>query len=324
MSEIKISIIVPVYNAGAYLKDSVASVLNQTFRDFELILVNDGSTDESLAVLKALKETDARIKVLSQENKGVTAARKLGWVNSVGEYITFLDADDAFYPNSLELLIKDVKQESYDIINGSFISVPSGKQWIHKKTGVFNKREYLESFMLDTTYGVIYASIYNRKIIQDSTFAFDKTIKIGEDVLMNIELCSRVNKVKNITACVYKYTDDNSNSAMKLIIRHPSYYKRFYTIRNSLFKSIDLELYKKNQHQLELKENSTIIKSFFSPYIDFDLRWFNEVKQLRTKVERKNLFTFSLSNLYIARLIKMAIFLYSFNKKNKVQKVILN
>lgn len=324
MDNPKISIIVPVYNAENYLADVVSSTLNQTFSDFELIFINDGSTDGSLTVLKSIQETDFRIKLLSQENKGVTAARKLGWENSIGEYVTFLDADDSLYANSLELLINELEQESYDIVNGSFISVPSGKQWIHKKVGVMDRNNYLETFMLDTTYGVIYASLYNRTILKDSTFAFDKTIKIGEDVLMNIELCSRVNKVKNITAFVYKYTDDNSNSAMKIIVRHPSYYKRFYAIRNSLFKSINLPLYKKNQHQLELKDNSTMIKAFFSPYVDFDLVLFRELQQLRTQVPKRNLFYFSLSNKYLTQLIKNGIFILHSLKGNKGRKIMLN
>lgn len=323
MNNPKISIVVPVYNAENYLAKVVSSVLSQTYKNFELIFINDGSTDRSLRVLKSIQQTDYRIKVLSQENRGVTAARKLGWKNSIGEYVTFLDADDAFYTNSLEILINEIEQENYDIVNGAFMSVPSGKKWIHKKVGVLDRNNYLETFMLDTTYGVIYASLYNRTILKDSTFEFDKTIKIGEDVLMNIELCSRVNKVKNITTCVYKYTDDNSNSAMKIIIRHPSYYKRFYAIRNSLFKSINLTLYEKNKHQLEIKDSNVMIKAFFSPYIDFDLGLFRELQQLRTRIYERNLFYYSLSNRYLAQLVKKGIFIAHSLKGKKGQKIIL-
>jgi glycosyltransferase involved in cell wall biosynthesis len=329
MNKVNISIIVPVYNAQQYLNETVSSVLNQTYKDFELILINDGSTDDSLAVLEKLKETDSRIKVFNQSNKGVTATRKFALSLSNGAFITFLDADDSFYPNSLELLMKEVEEEEdLDIVNASFTSVPGGRQWIHKDLGILNKKEYIESLMFGKTYAAICASVYKKSIFQESSFSFDKTLKIGEDVLMNIELCSRVNKVKNIASYVYKYTDNNTCSAMKVIVRHPLYYKRFFNIRNLLFKTIDLGIYKKYQYELELSDNSTIIKSFFSPLIDFNLASYYEVEKLRTKVAKQDLFTFCLSNRYLTHLMKVCIWVAfylrnSFFKQSNVKKEIL-
>jgi glycosyltransferase involved in cell wall biosynthesis len=323
-----VSIIVPIYNAEIHLKAAVSSVLNQTYTDFELILINDGSTDGSLAILEGLKESDSRIKVFTQANKGVTAARKLAWSFAKGEYITFLDADDSFYPNSLELLINEFKQDDYDIVNGSFISVPSGRQWIHHDLGMLNRKQYLESLMFSKTYGTIYASVYKKSIIKESTFAFDKTLKIGEDVLMNIELCSRADKVKNISANVYKYTDDNEASAMKVIVRHPSYYQRFFKIRNSLYTTIDLSLFKKHKCILEKKDNSTIIRAFFSPYVDFDLDSYQEIKKLRTKVVKHDLFCICLFNIFFTQFFKKSISFYIylrnlfFKQKNTTKEVL--
>jgi glycosyltransferase involved in cell wall biosynthesis len=92
----KISIIIPVYNAENYLEECLLSISQQTFGDFEILAINDGSTDRSLEILKKYQAKEPRLQVISQENKGVSAARNLGLDNAKGEYIAFVDADD-FY-----------------------------------------------------------------------------------------------------------------------------------------------------------------------------------------------------------------------------------
>ena len=319
----KLSIVVPIYNAEKYIKEAVVSVLNQTYANFELILVNDGSTDGSEAILKEIKNLDTRIKVFSQENKGVTAARKLGWLKAKGEYITFLDADDALYNNSLQVLMTEVENENVDIVNGSFVSVPSGKEWIHKDLGLLNQEQYLESFVLDKTFGVVYASVYKTELLKESTFSFDKTIKIGEDVLMNIELCSRVVNVKNIAEKVYKYTDDNSVSAMKVIVRHPTYFKRFFEIRDGLFLKINEKVFQKHQNYLKQTDAATMVRSFFSPHIPFNLETYNLVKNIKSNLVKKNIYSYCLSSIVVTVLLKYTIFALTYFKRRKVKKVIL-
>ena len=93
----KISVIVPIYNDDRYLHECLDSIINQTFEDIEIICVNDGSTDESLNILKQYESRDFRVKVISQENKGVGAARNAGIKISSGEYIYFIDADEIIW-----------------------------------------------------------------------------------------------------------------------------------------------------------------------------------------------------------------------------------
>jgi len=101
---IQISVVIPVFNKGFILNETLNSVLQQTFTNYEIIIVNDGSTDNSLELLSKFK--DPRIQIYSQENKGAAAARNLGIEKSNGEFIAFLDADDYWFPNHLEELIK--------------------------------------------------------------------------------------------------------------------------------------------------------------------------------------------------------------------------
>ena len=89
-----LSIIFPVYNVEAYLNESLSSILSQDFKDFELIAVNDGSTDNSLSILERYQSLDARLRIISQENKGLSSARNLGLKNARGKYIGFVDSDD--------------------------------------------------------------------------------------------------------------------------------------------------------------------------------------------------------------------------------------
>ncbi|WP_282124749.1 glycosyltransferase family 2 protein [Algibacter mikhailovii] len=319
----KLSIVVPIYNAEKHIKEAVLSVLNQAYTNFELVLVNDGSTDGSAVILKEIKKIDNRIHVFSQENKGVTAARKLGWSKAKGKYITFLDADDAFYNNSLQVLMAEFEKDTVDIVNGSFVSVPSGKEWIHRDLGLLNQAQYLESFVLNKTFGVVYASVYKTEIIKESTFSFDKTIKIGEDVLMNIELCSRVVKVKNIATKVYKYTDDNSVSAMKVIVRHPKYFKRFFEIRNTLFKSINEDVFQKHHNYLKQTDAVVIVKSFFSPHIPFDMDTYYVTKTTKNNLKKKNIYSYCLSSVVLTVLLKYTIFALTYSRRKKGKKVIL-
>ena len=105
MESIKISIIIPVYNAELYLSESLNSVANQSYRNWELIAINDGSTDKSLDILNQEHKKDSRIKIISISNSGVSHARNVGLSAANGDYILFLDADDLLMPKSLQTLL---------------------------------------------------------------------------------------------------------------------------------------------------------------------------------------------------------------------------
>ena len=100
-ADIKISVIIPVYNAEKYLRECLDSVIEQTLQEIEIICVDDGSTDNSLAILKEYTQKDERLKIIEQANRGAGAARNLGMAVALGEYLAFLDADDLYYPQAL-------------------------------------------------------------------------------------------------------------------------------------------------------------------------------------------------------------------------------
>ena len=112
---IKISVIIPVYNVEKYLRECLDSLINQSFKDFEVICIDDGSTDKSYKILEEYSQKDSRIKVLKQEHNGAGAARNLGIEIAKGKYIQFLDSDDYFEPNMLEELYNTAEKFGADM-----------------------------------------------------------------------------------------------------------------------------------------------------------------------------------------------------------------
>ena len=121
MQEVLISVIVPLYNVEMYFSTCIDSILDQSYRNLEVIIINDGSTDFSLKIAQTYAEKDDRVKVYSFENEGLSEARNRGLSVATGEYITFVDADDMLYPEAIEILLKALIKESADISEGKTI-----------------------------------------------------------------------------------------------------------------------------------------------------------------------------------------------------------
>ena len=124
-----ISIVIPVYNTAQYLPRCIESVLNQSFRDFELLLVDDGSTDGSGDICDRYENKDNRIRVFHKKNGGVSSARNLGIVNAFGEWLLFVDSDDEILPNALQTLV-DCISDDVDSVLGGIVEVnENGDEW---------------------------------------------------------------------------------------------------------------------------------------------------------------------------------------------------
>ena len=135
----EISIIVPIYNAEKYLCETIQSIFKQTFINFELICVNDGSKDKSLQILNFFKRIDKRIVILNQENQGVSMARNNAIAVAKGKYIAFLDADDLMHPLFLEKMYQTIRQENSDIVYCDYKIVSENFNQIDKTKKSKNK-----------------------------------------------------------------------------------------------------------------------------------------------------------------------------------------
>ena len=179
MSVPLVSVIVPVYNVEPYLERCVRSVLAQTFADFELLLIDDGSTDNSGTMCDAFAAKDARIRVIHKPNGGQSEARNLGIDLAVGDYIAFVDGDDYIEPNNLELLLTMLRENGCDVACGSVTNCYEGKripQCSERVSFVCTGEEALQK-LLEAVYitGSHCGKLMTRKAIGDHRFPLGKT-----------------------------------------------------------------------------------------------------------------------------------------------------
>ncbi|HLS31162.1 MAG TPA: glycosyltransferase family 2 protein, partial [Flavobacteriaceae bacterium] len=200
----------PVYQEEQGLKKCLDSILSQTFQDFEIILINDGSTDKSGDICEEYVAAHKNIKVFHQENKGPSAARNKGIDEANGQYITFIDADDFVEPKYLEsffLLEKEPKETV--VMQGIILHRPKNEKKIRKlPLGIYDSNEFSNLFYslrLISTWPYAVCKLYNRKIIEEKSIKFVEDLKYGEDLLFFLDYFQFIEKMILIDQCNYHY-----------------------------------------------------------------------------------------------------------------------
>ena len=199
----KFSIILPVYNGESFLERCIKSILSQSFTDFELIIVDDGSQDDSLQICQQFAEKDKRISVIHQENKGLSGARNTGLDNCSGEYIIFIDCDDSIKGNLLEDLIKVASNDSL-IHYGFSLTKNDIETKVHTDGGILD--------ILSGNGGEVWRCCFPSKIV--SRIKFNLELNGAEDYIFSSEAYCLIKKIKVINNSYYLYTTDNLNSIM--------------------------------------------------------------------------------------------------------------
>lgn len=207
MEKDKISIIIPVYNTERYLERCITSLLDQTYKNLELIFVDDGSTDKSIEILKNAQKNDRRITVISQKNSGPSAARNKGLSICTGQYIMFCDSDDTVKPNWCEVLYQTIKvnPDSWVICGMKVFDVNEKILDIKKaKGGIYSKKDYFQIFMNGLS-GAVYNKIYCAWVLKKYNIKFDISRRLGEDVLFNIDYFTYMKNIVVIEKELYNY-----------------------------------------------------------------------------------------------------------------------
>lgn len=215
-----ISIIIPVYRAETFFDDCVSSILAQSFGDFELILVDDGSPDRCPELCDKWAATDERIKVIHKQNGGVSSARNLGLDIASGEYICFVDSDDTLPVNGLQILMTSIEQSNVDVVFGTFQFQYGDKLLPHASRlpeGKYLFKDVLKDFIDDGTLsgfllGSACAALYKRNVIIANHLRFKEGLKNNEDGLFNFELALVANSFAVVNSPVYNYRQDNAPS----------------------------------------------------------------------------------------------------------------
>lgn len=220
MEQALVSVILPVYNKIKYLPTTLPSLLSQTYREFELIAVDDGSTDGSGDFLDRLAKTDSRVKVIHQPNAGVSAARNAALDRASGDYVVFADADDTVCPDWLEVLAKEAETSGADIVVSGFFSTDSNGKALDTvlppEEGNITGKEFLGNFYAHQSNhglpGFGHGKIVRRDLIEKNNIRFTPGLKLAEDLDFFVRLYDKAEMVRTVRYAGYNYLQGAENS----------------------------------------------------------------------------------------------------------------
>lgn len=212
----KISVIIPVYNCEQYLPACLDSVLNQTYQDLEMILVDDGSKDASGRICDEYEEKDKRIRVIHQENHGVSHARNVGMTLVTGEAVSFIDSDDTLEPEMYALLAGLMQEHEADIAHCGYKHIVGEEiRLVHDTKRVIpqNAQEALDCFVSGRLFGGgLWNKLFRAQLIEGTAFRED--LKINEDVLFNFDAFRKAKKTVFADHALYNYIAHFGTSAV--------------------------------------------------------------------------------------------------------------
>lgn len=209
MSNPKISVICPVYNVEKYLHKCVDSILAQTFTDFELLLIDDGSSDNSGKICDEYVEKDSRVRVFHKKNGGVSSARNLGLENVFGEWIIFVDSDDMLYSNALLRCYNTALHHNVDVLQFSYNRRWIENQYDEKRTHVLSPIEYVKSEMINVC---VWGTFIKNTIIKDNQLCFDENISLGEDQFFIFDVLNKCKRIIRICDILYYYRNNTTSA----------------------------------------------------------------------------------------------------------------
>lgn len=203
-----VSVIVPIYNSASTLRRCLESLVAQSFRDFELILVDDGSTDLSLSICREYADADPRIKVFSQANSGVSAARNLGLSNATGDYVAFCDSDDMVREFWLSSMMS-VSGKAGLAVCGYDMYRPETDSWTKRSLGhteIFTDDDVLvETLLREQLLQYVWNKLFSMNVIRENSLRFEESFSIFEDEYFVLGYIRHIRSVICIPDCGYRY-----------------------------------------------------------------------------------------------------------------------
>ncbi len=213
-----VSVIIPVYNASKYIENTIESILNQTYQNFEIIVVDDGSTDTTVEKVNEIEKQDTRIKLIKKSNGGCPSARNLGIENADGVYLQFVDSDDTLQPNMLFSMLESYNDEIDLVICGhnrnkyenmiSCVAQEPGNLW---RTGKFTKADFVNMFA-DIAYGRVigweytWDKLYRKDIINKYHIKYNEELrKYGDDSQFSLDYIDKCENIYLKSECLYNF-----------------------------------------------------------------------------------------------------------------------
>ena len=209
-----VSVVIPVFNSEKYIVDCITSVINQDYKNIEILIINDGSTDESSDKIATVQ--DARIKVYNKENKGISDTRNFGILNATGKYIYFIDSDDWIQPNLISSSVTAIEKENSDIVFFNFYvdtySLAGDLQ--HTSTSALSGIKDKDSDILKVV-GYCWNKLYKRSFLMNNNLLFKESLSLYEDVDFNLLCFSSTNAISFVSGTFYHYNNRMIGSLVK-------------------------------------------------------------------------------------------------------------
>lgn len=309
----KVSVIIPVYNGVLTIKRCLDSILQQTFNDFEIIVINDGSTDSTIDVLLAYEEIDSRIRVLTIPNSGVSHARNVGLLNAKGEWICFIDADDYVLPNYMSSMLE--VSIGVDFVISGFKTF--GKSEIECKydQSTFDTRQDVNKIidsknLVKSLFYYPWRKLYRKSIIDDHNIRFEENLKLAEDSCFCIKYFCFVQKVSFCESTSYRYYVTEGSKHMldsNQFIEHSNILAKYQQHLLSVYRnpfSVIISMLQRAllghfiSYVISSADGGSIVRKGFSWHIFKDY----VSNAFRSKVYRlaiQYIFVFALPNLYL-------------------------
>lgn len=285
-----ISIIIPIYNAELYLRQCIDSILSQSISDYEIILINDGSTDNSLSICKQYAEIHKNISILNEKNEGVSASRNKGLNVAKGEWIIFIDADDYLMPNALQTLYSCAHTTNSDIILANALKLKDGKE---SSPILQLNNENLSKKLYPIKHFALWGYLFKRSLISENKLEFINGLAYSEDrifIYQYIRLCKTISYI-NSPIYIYRINVSSACSSRDGIKKAKHQFWAASVLntmaKNELTFSYRLEL---------LKESEKTINMGFYSFIETRMKFnkINELYKLYTFYFSRNLFRFSI------------------------------
>lgn len=256
---LKISVIVPVYNSEKYLDKCIQSIINQTYKFLEIVLIDDGSTDNSAEICEKYKRSDSRIQVIHQKNSGPAIARNTGLKIATGDYISFVDSDDYISENAYETLVKYLDHQKIDVLNfGHYCVNPLNGQCKEVPTKgiphnvIISKsdmREYIKNANKNTFLWFSCRNIFRRELLENNSIYFVDKI-LSEDSIFNMQAMLYADSVLAVDDVLYYYVQtSDSLTRKKHTEKHLEKLELLYYEKIKIYNSFEITDWQKDLYQ---------------------------------------------------------------------------
>ena len=306
----KLSIIIPCYNNAPHLPKCIESVLSQSFADFELLLLNDGSTDATLNICEDFQKKDARIKVFSHENNGVSYTRNRGITLALHDYIVFLDADDWVEPSYIESIYKNTNHEKHMNVCGMFhhqkgrvVQNEIFKSLIRNNILKFDRNHFITLFPSSVLSSPC-CKVFSKNIIINAGITFDESLSFQEDLIFNLQYIQHLQKIIIIPNFYYHYVEHAVSSTSRF---HKNLGKSIFKVNELL---TILPNYKSNitkVQQFKIDQVLKLLSNVLHHNSDLNLKCkYLEIKKILTStffIESKGV----IKNMQIGKLLKFGL-----------------